>query len=125
NIMNTVANGTGGPCTILIQSSAAININAPHTIQGAFLYWSGSGSLAEADLNVQLNGTPITAQRTVTVTASQTDRPFFGAFADVTRLIELTRNGTYTLSDLDLRNVTPPYCPTGSNYAGWSIVIIY
>lgn len=125
NTMNTVANGTGGPCTILTQSSAALNINAPHTIQGAFLYWSGSGSLAEADLNVQLNGTPITAQRTFTVTASQTDLPFFGAFADVTSLVEATGNGTYTLSDLDLTNVIPPYCPTGSNYAGWSIVIIY
>src|SRR5690606_36756712 len=62
NTMNTVANGTSGPCTILTQSSAALNINAPHTTQGAFLYWSGSRSLAEADLNVQLNGTSITAQ---------------------------------------------------------------
>ena len=125
NTMNTVANGTGGPCTILTQSSAVLNINAPQDILGAFLYWSGSGSLTEADLNVQLNGTPITAQRTFTVTASQTNLPFFGAFADVTNLVKTIGSGTYTLSDLDLTNVIPPYCPTGSNYAGWSIVIVY
>ena len=61
NTMNTAPNGTGAPCTILTQSSAVLNLNANANIQAAFLYWSGSGTLAQADLNVQLNGTPITA----------------------------------------------------------------
>lgn len=49
----------------------------------------------------------------------------FGAFADVTNFVKATGNVNYTLSDLDLTNVIPPYCPTGSNYAGWSIVVVY
>lgn len=124
NTMNTAANGTGAPCTILTQSSAVLNLNANANIQAAFLYWSGSGTLAEADLNVQLNGTPITAQRTFT-TIGPTGLEFFGAFADVTNFVKATGNVNYTLSHLDLTNVIPPYCPTGSNYAGWSIVVVY
>lgn len=124
NTMNTAPNGTGAPCTILTQSSAVLNLNANANIQAAFLYWSGSGTLAQADLNVQLNGTPITAQRTFT-TIGPTGLEFFGAFADVTNFVKATGNVNYTLSDLDLTNVIPPYCPTGSNYAGWSIVVVY
>lgn len=124
NTMNTAPNGTGAPCTILTQSSAVLNLNANANIQAAFLYWSGSGTLAQADLNVQLNGTPITAQRTFT-TIGPTGLEFFGAFADVTNFVKATGHVNYTLSDLDLTNVIPPYCPTGSNYAGWSIVVVY
>ena len=124
NTMNTAANGLGAPCTILTQSSAVLNLNANASIQAAFLYWSGSGSLAQADLNVKLNNTPITSQRTHT-TVGPTGLEFFGAFADVTNFVKATGNVNYTLSDLDLTNVIAPYCPTGSNYAGWSIVVVY
>lgn len=124
NTMNTSPNGTGSGCTILTQSSAILNLNTNANIQGAFLYWSGSGDLNQADLNVKLNGTAITAQKTFT-TVGPTNLAFFGAFADVTTLVKTSGNINYTLSDLDLTNVIPPYCPTGSNYAGWSIVVVY
>lgn len=124
NTMNIDPNGTNAPCTILTQSSALLNLNAANNIQAAFLYWSGSGSLAQADLNVKLNGTPISAQRTFT-TVAPTGLDFFGAFADVTNFVKATGNVNYTLSDLDITNVIPPYCPTGSNYAGWSIIVVY
>lgn len=125
NTMNTGPNGTvGAPCTILTQSSAILNLNPTQSVQAAFLYWSGSGSLSQADLNVKLNGTPITAQRTFTTTGP-TGLEFFGAFADVTNFVKASGFVNYTLSDLDLTNIIAPYCPSGSNYAGWSIVVIY
>lgn len=124
NTMNSGPNGTGAPCTILTQSSAVLNLNANANIQAAFLYWSGSGNSSQADLNVKLNGTPITAQKTF-ATIGPTGLEFFGAFADVTNFVIATGNVSYTLSDLDLTNVIAPYCPTGSNYAGWSIVVVY
>lgn len=124
NSMNTVPNGANTPCAILTQSSALLNLNANVNIQAAFLYWSGSGTLVQADLNVKLNGAPITAERTFTA-VGPTGLEFFGAFADVTNFVKATGNVNYTLSDLDLTNVIPPYCPTGSNYAGWSIVVVY
>src|SRR5690606_30995617 len=58
-------------------------------------------------------------------TTGPTGLDFFGAFADVTTFVKATGNVNYTLSDLDLTNVIPTYCPTGSNYAGWSIVVVY
>ncbi len=124
NTMNSDPNGTGAACTILTQSSALLNLNPNQTIQAAFLYWSGSGNLSQADLNVNLNGLPISAQKTFTTTGP-TGLEFFGAFADVTTFVKTTGNVNYTLSDLDLTNIIAPYCPTGSNYAGWSIVIVY
>src|SRR5690554_7107856 len=51
NTLNSDPNGTGAPCTILTQSSANLNMAANQTVVAAYLYWSGSGSLQQADLN--------------------------------------------------------------------------
>lgn len=124
NTMNTAPNGTGSACTILTQSSAVLNLPQNIDIIAAYLYWSGSGNLDQADLNVQLNGSPITAERTF-LASGPSNLEFFGAFAEVTDFVKASGNITYTLSDFDLSQVIPAYCPTGSNYGGWSIVIIY
>ena len=124
NTMNITPNGTGSACAILTQSSAVLNLPQNIDIIGAFLYWSGSGNLDQADLNVALNGNPITAERTF-LAGGPSNLEFFGAFADVTDFVKALGNITYTLSDFDLSHIIPSYCPTGSNYAGWSIVIIY
>ena len=71
NTMNTAPNGSGAPCTILTQSSALLNLPVNVNIIAAYLYWSGSGGLDQADLNVKLNGMPITAEKTFTVTGPQ------------------------------------------------------
>lgn len=124
NTLNPVENG-GGSCTILTQSSATLNLGAGQTIQAAYLYWAGSGSLAQADLNIKLNGTDITADRTFNATVGSVGLPVFGAFSDVTAQVLATGNGIYTVSDLDLTAIIPPYCGTGGNFGGWSIVIVY
>lgn len=126
NTLNPYANGAATTCTILTQSSAVLNLNPNQTIEAAYLYWSGSGSLSQADLNVKLNGVDIEAERTWTNTmGSGTPLPFFGAFADVTDLVVATGNGNYLFSDMDLTGVVAPYCSTGLNYGGWAIVIVY
>lgn len=121
NTMNLQENGSGVPCVILTESSAALELQPSQTIVAAYLYWAGSG---EGDFEVTLNGTQITAERTF---SDQLDaqRVFFAAFTDVTTQLQNTGNANYTLSDLDLTDVIAPYCPTGTNFAGWSIVIIY
>ncbi|MEX0996423.1 MAG: gliding motility-associated C-terminal domain-containing protein [Flavobacteriaceae bacterium] len=121
NTMNTAENGSGEPCEILTSSSANLELQPTQSIVAAYLYWAGSG---DGDFEVALNGTPITAERTF---ADQIDeeRVFFAAFTDVTNLLQNTGNADYTLSDLDLTDVIAPYCPTGTNFAGWSIVVIY
>ncbi len=121
NTMNTAENGSGAPCEILTSSSANLELQANQSAIAAYLYWAGSG---EGDFEVSLNGTPIAADRTF---ADQIDeeRVFFAAFTDITDLVQTIGNANYTLSDLDLTDVIGPYCPTGTNFAGWSIVVIY
>lgn len=121
NTMNTAENGSNVPCEILTSSSANLELQPGQSVVAAYLYWAGSG---EGDFEVTLNGTPITAERTF---ADQIDenRVFFAAFTDVTALLQNIGNATYTLSDLDLTEVIAAYCPTGTNFAGWSIVVVY
>ncbi len=121
NTMNTVENGAGGPCTILTESSATLSLNSDQTVVAAYLYWAGSGT---GDTEVLLNGVPLTAER-VFADQIDPDRVFFAAFVDVTTQIQNTGPGLYTLGELDLTDDIAPYCPTGTNFAGWAITVIY
>ncbi|QAA81808.1 T9SS type B sorting domain-containing protein [Aequorivita sp. H23M31] len=121
NTLNTEENGGFGACTIMTSSSANFQLDPGQTLLSAHLYWAGSGG---GDFNVKLNGTPITAQRTFALT-STSGLNYFSAYADVTNILAFQGQGTYTLSDLDLTNVIGPYCPGGTNFGGWAIIVIY
>lgn len=128
NTLNLMANGAASSCTILSSSSANLNLQAGQEIEAAYLYWSGSGTLAQGDFNVKLNNIDIEAERTFTTTfGTSTTTYAFGAFANVTEMVQSTGNGNYTFSDLDLNQVVnlPMYCSVGLNYAGWAILIVY
>src|SRR5690606_31030781 len=124
NTLNMSENGTGGPCTILTESSATLTLTPGQTVVAAYLYWAGSGA---GVFNVKLNGIDITAERTFSTNLFYNgfNHLFFGAFADVTDIVQTTGNGTYTFSDIDLNGVIQPYCISGLNFGGWSIVVIY
>ena len=121
NTLNTDENGPDAPCTILTSSSATLNLEPTQNIVAAYLYWAGSG---EGDFEVKLNNIPVTAERTFS-NELDPNRIFFAAFANVTQQFQNTGNGVYTLSDLDLTEVITPYCPSGTNFGGWSVIIIY
>jgi gliding motility-associated-like protein len=121
NTMNTSENGPLAACEILTASSANLNLAENQNLVAAYLYWAGSGS---GDFEVALNNIPITAERSFS-NSLDANRTFFAAFANVTDLVSDTGNGNYTLSELDLTEVIAPYCPTGTNFAGWSVIIIY
>ena len=121
NTLNTVENNSSFNCTINTSSSATLNLSNTQTIEAAYLYWAGSGT---GDFNVTLNTTPITPDRTFEYTLDAS-RQFFAAFTDVTELIQTEENGTYTLSNLEQIDISESYCSTGTNFAGWAIIIIY
>ncbi|WP_420572495.1 gliding motility-associated C-terminal domain-containing protein [Kordia sp.] len=121
NTLNTVENGPSSVCTINTSSSASLTLNADQTMVAAYLYWAGSD---DGDFDIELNGIPVTAQRTFS-DALNNDRTFFAAFADVTSIIQAEGNGVYTISEFDLTSVITPYCPTGTNFGGWAITVIY
>jgi gliding motility-associated-like protein len=124
NTMNVAENIANDPCLILTSSSATYNLNPGDVVENAYLYWAGSGT---GDFNVNLNGTPIIAERTFALTLATSGMPFFSAFADVTSLVSSTGSGSYTLSNLDVSSFLNPtdYCVNGTNFAGWAIVIVY
>lgn len=121
NTLNTIENGSGGACSILTSSSANLNLNTNQNIVAAYLYWAGSGN---GDFNITLNGIPISAERTFNDAIGAT-RVFFAAFTDVTEIVTNLGNATYTISDFDLTTTIQPYCPTGTNFGGWAISVIY
>jgi len=121
NTLNTLENGPNASCNILISSSADLNLTANQNVVAAYLYWAGSGN---GDFNITLNGISITAERTFS-DALDANRVFFAAFADVTDIIVNQGNTSYTVSDFNLSGIIDPYCPTGTNFGGWAISIIY
>lgn len=121
NTFNTVENGPDNVCTILNTASATLNLNANQNVVAAYLYWAGSGT---GDLDVTLNGIPITAERLFD-DGLDANRVFFAAFADVTDIIISQGSAVYTVSDFNLSDVIAPYCPSGTNFGGWAITIIY
>ncbi|WP_229719258.1 T9SS type B sorting domain-containing protein [Winogradskyella schleiferi] len=121
NTMNTEENGVAGPCSILTSSSADLNLNTDQNVVAAYLYWAGSGN---GDLDITLNGIPVTSERNFNDALDAT-RVFFAAFADVTDIVVNEGDGTYTISDFDLTTTILPYCSTGTNFGGWAITIIY
>ncbi|NRD19630.1 gliding motility-associated C-terminal domain-containing protein [Winogradskyella eckloniae] len=121
NTLNSEENGLEATCAILTSSTASLNLNSNQNIVAAYLYWAGSGL---GDLNIKLNGITINAERSF-ADALDADRVFFAAYADVTSIILSEGNGDYTVSDFDLSGVIPSYCPTGTNFGGWAITIIY
>ena len=121
NTLNVVENGTLTPCEILTTSSADLSLNSSQNIIAAYLYWAGSGT---GDLDIEVNGIPVAADRTFS-NALDNARVFFAAFSDITTIIQNQGSTTYTISEFDLNGVITPYCPTGTNFGGWAITVIY
>lgn len=118
---NNVSGQPAPPCTILTTSSAFLNLGNNDLIENAYLYWAGSGS---GDFDVKLNGENITAERRFNI-RNGAGLIYFSAFTDITERVQVTGNGLYTFSDLDLTAVIPSYCATGGNFGGWAILVVY
>jgi gliding motility-associated-like protein len=122
NTLNKIENGTGGPCEINTSSSSTLSLNPGDLVEKAYLYWAGSGT---GDFNVKLNNQPIIAERTFNVFQNTSGLPFFSAFTDITAQVQVTGNGVYDFSDLDLTTIINNYCWNATNFGGWAIVVVY
>jgi gliding motility-associated-like protein len=113
-------------CFPLESSSADLNLADSATIAAAYLYWAGSGS---GDTNVSLNGLSVDADDTYTVDYidTTTTLTYFSCYADITSFIISEGNTNYELANLDITEAltTNTYCNNRTNFAGWSIYIIY
>ena len=121
NTLNTAENGSGAPCEILTESAATLTLEPDQTVEAAYLYWAGSGT---GDFDITLNDIPLTAERTF-ADQIDADRVFFAGFIDVTTIVQETGSGEYTFGDLDLIDVIPPFCASGTNFGGWAMTVIF
>ena len=127
NTLNIEENGVDTQCFILSSSSASLQLQPNQEVIAAYLYWAGSGP---GDFEVTFNQVAIAAQRTFNVIYNNggIDYLYFSAFANVTDQVRTTGNGTYTLANLDLAQVIPPYCSppgSGTNFGGWAVTVVY
>ncbi|MEH6536558.1 MAG: gliding motility-associated C-terminal domain-containing protein [Psychroserpens sp.] len=129
NTLNPFENNINqGFCFPLESSSATLNLSSSAIVTAAYLYWAGSGT---GDTNITLNGMSIDAEDTYTVDFIEPfteTLTYFSCYANITDFIISEGNTTYELSDLDLTDVltnVTGYCNNRTNFAGWSIYIIY
>lgn len=127
NTLNQAENNLDGSfCEILHSSQATLNIDPTQNIIAAYLYWAGSG---EADTEVHLNGTPIISDidYSVSFNTGTNELVYFSCFSDVTDFVIAQGNTTYELSELDISValLNPGYCGNRTNFAGWSLYVIY
>ena len=122
--MNSAENNPSPFLVTGTSSSAELNLNPDDTLLKAYLYWAGSG---DGDFEVELNGIPITAERTFSHSRFIDPDTFtyFSAFKDITAIVATTGNGTYTLSELDISSFEMLHYSRKTNFAGWAILIVY
>jgi uncharacterized repeat protein (TIGR01451 family)/fimbrial isopeptide formation D2 family protein len=121
----SLRNSDTNTCNLNTTSTTALSgIPNGTTIRNAYLYWGGSGGTA--DTSVTFNGNTVTATRTfaATYTGVTPSLPYFGAFANVTSIVNTTRNGNYTFGGLAVVTGTP-HCDVSAVVAGWSLIVIY
>jgi len=121
----SLRNSSTNTCTVNATSTTALSgIPNGTTIRNAYLYWGGSGGTA--DTSVSFNGNTVTASRTfaATYTGVSPSLPFFGAFANVTSIVNTTRNGNYTFGNLTVVTGSP-HCDVSAVVAGWSLIVVY
>ncbi|WP_396209301.1 gliding motility-associated C-terminal domain-containing protein [Flavobacterium sp.] len=124
NTMNSAENNPTFGYITSSSSAAQLNMSPSDRIVRAYLYWAGSG---DGDFQVNLNGNPLTAERTFSHSRffSPNTFTYFSAFKDITSYVQATGNGTYTLSDLDISAFEPLHYTRKTNFAGWAILIVY
>jgi gliding motility-associated-like protein len=124
NTLNTGENNVQATLSYLTSSSANLNLGPNDVVHKAYLYWAGSGM---GDFNVKLNGEDIAAQRTFQHSRfiGTTLYHFFGAFTDVTNLVQSTGNGDYTFSDLDIASDLAQHFTYRTNFSGWALVVVF
>ncbi len=124
NTMNSAENNPTFGYITSSSSAAQLNMSPSDRIIRAYLYWAGSG---DGDFQVNLNGNPLTADRTFSHSRffSPNTFTYFSAFKDITSYVQATGNGTYTLSELDISAFEPLHYSRKTNFAGWAILIVY
>lgn len=123
----------GDPCAVTTGPVTATlgGIPVGSTISRAFLYWGGSGSTN--DTTVTLDGSAVSVSRMFSDIYSRggfNNLSYFGNVADVTNIVSVKGNGSYTFDGLTVANTNgvgggETYCEADAVAAGWGLFVIY
>ncbi|WP_310555419.1 gliding motility-associated C-terminal domain-containing protein [Flavobacterium sp.] len=124
NTLNPDENSLMTTPEVLTTSDAVLTLSPSDEIESAYLYWAGSGT---GDFDVKLNNVNQIPDRTFSIqrVVGTLVLDYFSAFKDVTTLVKSTGNGTYTLSELDISPFIDDHFVRRTNFAGWTIVVVY
>ncbi|PKA99398.1 CUB-like protein [Flavobacteriaceae bacterium MAR_2009_75] len=122
--LRTSPNG-GDPCAISTSSSNSLvsPVPATATVERAYLYWSHSSTVRDAD--VTFEGQSVSAN--FLYQTSLGNRNFYGYVSDVTAIVQGTTdltNNVFDFADLDINN-TGDYCNTSTVLGGWALMVFY
>jgi len=98
------------------------NIPTSAKIEKAYLYWASSSQNTNADTQVTLNNSAVTANRTYNHFTGTWY--FTSGVADVTSIVDRDMNATYTVEDLSVY-YTQSHCNTQTALGGWALLVIY
>ncbi len=111
--------------SMLINSSASLNLSPSQNIVAAYLIWSGISD--GIGINLNLNGTNFTPDfiNYANITPSGIPVPYFSAVKEVTNFVQASGNGIYQVSNFNLNPYQTNYYNTGIYFAGWNLIVIY
>ncbi|MGJ8716499.1 MAG: Calx-beta domain-containing protein [Maribacter stanieri] len=122
--LRTSPNGAS-PCAVTTSSSNSLvsPVPATATVERAYLYWSHSSTVRDAD--VTFEGQSVSAN--FLYQTSLGNRNFFGYVSDVTTIVQGVTdlsNNIFDFSDLTINN-TGEYCTTSTVLGGWALMVFY
>ncbi|MDV7390591.1 hypothetical protein RZS08_04520, partial [Arthrospira platensis SPKY1] len=84
----------------------------------------GDGSLAES---IVFNGNTLSSDVSYISDINPPLAPilYFTKFKEVTEIVQLSGNGNYTLSNLNLNPIIELYCSNAIYFSNWSMLVIY
>ncbi len=105
-------------------SEDTVQLPANATIEAAFIYWAGNGSV---DSQVTLNGRSIRATLgNYHTVETDNNRTYFAGKADVTEYVSNSTSTNYTFSGLTFETgQNSRYCDNATVFGGWALVIVY
>ncbi len=119
----------GTPANTSTATATLPTMPGSSNLVAVYLYWAASTNTAGAagvDSQVTFEGQTVNALRTFTETFpySGTDYYFYSGMANVTTLVDLDADKSFTMTGLEIHTGNP-HCGVSAVLGGWSMVAIY
>ncbi|MFT4815404.1 MAG: putative repeat protein (TIGR01451 family) [Cyclobacteriaceae bacterium] len=135
--LRLTSNTAGGYCNFSplgTGTTAELALPAGSTVERAFLYWAGSGTEIQSDLDIEFGHSTelpslnaITGEELFMITGAGGggNLDYFASYKDVTSEIGSTGNGTYSFRQLSVQAGVPWGPGAQACAGGWGLVVIY